>query len=245
MINLDGKLARALLASALTHLAILASTVGPPGSPATADATRLFVVVSAARPPAAPATGGRQGATTATTQAVPPSPAEGGALRSEPSGRELVAAEGDGAPAGRTPVATAPSPVAIAPGDARAALAAAPPLEAVPGAAPARSDAVTAAPESEDLRAFRIAIAAAAAGFREYPPMARERGWQGVVGVRVSYLPGREAPDVALAKSSGVPTLDQSALRMMRRAAETVAMPGSLRGRALRLEMPVDYRLED
>lgn len=99
--------------------------------------------------------------------------------------------------------------------------------------------------DSDAIRAYRLAVAAAATAYRDYPAMARERGWQGVVGIMISTAPGRGAIDVSVSKSSGVSLLDQAALRMMRRAAEAASVPDSIRMSGFMIELPVDYRLDE
>ena len=100
------------------------------------------------------------------------------------------------------------------------------------------------ASDQEDVRSYRLQLAALAAGFKEYPTIARERGWEGVVGIQLRLLPDRPFPEVSLARSSGVHALDEAALGMIAKASRTVGIPRELRGRLLNVDLPVDYRLD-
>jgi protein TonB len=99
-------------------------------------------------------------------------------------------------------------------------------------------------PEPEDVTFYRMRLSNLAGRFKEYPPLARERGLQGVVGVRVRIGPGLAQPEVALGKSSGIAILDDAAVAMIAKASRTVDMPTRLRGRTADIDVPVDYRLD-
>jgi protein TonB len=100
------------------------------------------------------------------------------------------------------------------------------------------------ASDQEEVRSYRLQVAALAAEFKEYPTIARERGWEGVVGIRLRLVPDRPFPEVSLVRSSGVHALDEAALGMIARASRTVDVPRGLRGRLLNVDLPVDYRLD-
>lgn len=50
----------------------------------------------------------------------------------------------------------------------------------------------------------------------EYPAVARERGWQGTVKLRIELLANGRVGEVEVAQSSGYPVLDEAALRSVR-----------------------------
>lgn len=130
-----------------------------------------------------------------------------------------------------------------APGQAFAQPAAAPGLSApVAAGAPAQTSAGVSA---DDLRQYRLSLAIAARRFKRYPALARERGWEGTVGVAVGITALLPAPQVALAASSGSPVLDEQALDMVARAARDAVLPESLKGRDFRLVLPVTFSLDE
>jgi periplasmic protein TonB len=100
------------------------------------------------------------------------------------------------------------------------------------------------AADPEDVMSYRMRLANLAGRFKEYPPLARERGLEGVVRVRVRLAPGLVHPEVSLGTSSGVALLDDAAVAMIARASRTVDLPLRLRGRAADIDLPVDYRLD-
>ncbi|MBP9804734.1 MAG: energy transducer TonB, partial [Candidatus Accumulibacter sp.] len=102
-----------------------------------------------------------------------------------------------------------------------------------------------AAVNADDLRQYRIALAIAARRFKHYPPLARERGWQGRVEVVVSVSAWQRAPAVALLRSSGHVALDEQALAMLEQAAASTLLPESLQGRDFRVLLPIEFSLDD
>ena len=97
----------------------------------------------------------------------------------------------------------------------------------------------------DDVRHYRVALAAAAKRFKRYPPLARERGWEGTVEVAVLVHAALPRPDVKLMRSSGREMLDAQALDMVIQAVRVAEMPSGLRGRDLRIDLPVLFSLED
>lgn len=77
---------------------------------------------------------------------------------------------------------------------------------------------------------------------KSYPRIARERGWQGTVKLRVRFLPGGSLGQVEVVDSSGFAVLDEHALRMVR-AAELPPIPGGLAAAAFELDVPIRFRL--
>jgi protein TonB len=103
------------------------------------------------------------------------------------------------------------------------------------------------APEGmgDALQDYRFAISRAAARFKRYPALARARGREGRVDVRLVWRPGMRAPQVELQASAGDTLLDEQGLAMLRQAAAQTPLPDILRARAFSLLMPVEFSLKD
>lgn len=97
---------------------------------------------------------------------------------------------------------------------------------------------------ADGLRRYRLALAREARRFKRYPPLARERGWEGTVEV-VAIFDDSLSPRVALEKSCDHAVLDQQAVAMISQAVQAAELPDSLRGRRFRLVIPVRYGLDD
>lgn len=97
---------------------------------------------------------------------------------------------------------------------------------------------------AEGLRQYRFALAREARRHRQYPPLARSRGWEGVAEVRVEVNPGQH-PAVALSRSSGHELLDTQALEMMKLAIVSAILPDTLRGYSFSVPVPISFSLED
>ena len=97
----------------------------------------------------------------------------------------------------------------------------------------------------DDLRHYRVALASAARRFKRYPPLARERGWEGTAEVAVMLRAGGPRPEVMLLRSSGREMLDAQALEMVTQAVRLAALPSALRNRDLRIDLPVRFSLEE
>lgn len=115
--------------------------------------------------------------------------------------------------------------------------------------APTAASDVAAAQKSEispeGVRQYRLNLAREARRFKRYPSLARERGWEGVVVVVVNTVAGGGVPQVGLGQSSGFALLDEEAQKLVLLAAQTAAVPDSLRNRQVGLTLPIHYRLED
>lgn len=111
---------------------------------------------------------------------------------------------------------------------------------AAPGAAGSPRDGVS----PDALREYRMGLAIEARRFKRYPPLARERGWEGTVEAAVSGG-GLAPPRVSLERSSGYPVLDEQTLDMVRRAASNTPVPEALRGREFRIVLPVRFSLDE
>ncbi|MBS1137885.1 MAG: TonB family protein [Proteobacteria bacterium] len=77
---------------------------------------------------------------------------------------------------------------------------------------------------------------------QHYPRIARQRGWQGLVKMRVQFLPGGQVGQVSILSSSGFPVLDETALDMVR-TADLPRAPDRLRSREFTVDVPVLFRL--
>lgn len=161
-------------------------------------------------------------------------------------------APGRSKPNARTPVIDGPSLVAASPPPVPGVSAA--PVNAPPLVADSRAGSIGAqnfAPElprdavnADGLRAYRVSLAIAARRFKRYPALARERGWEGTTEVALLVSSRFPAPEVILLRSSGHPVLDRQAQEMMTQAAQATVLPESLRGRDLRIVLPVKFSLE-
>ena len=109
------------------------------------------------------------------------------------------------------------------------------------GAAAAPKDEVS----PDGVRQYRLNLAHEARRFKRYPPLARQRGWEGVVIVLVSTVASGLVPQVSLGQSSGFELLDQEALELVSQAAHTATVPESLRNRQFGLTLPIHYRLDE
>ena len=78
---------------------------------------------------------------------------------------------------------------------------------------------------------------------RTYPRLARVRGWEGTVILRLQLLPGGRLHEVVMANSSGHDVLDRQALVMARRLSSWPLPPDELREREITVLVPVEFRL--
>lgn len=106
------------------------------------------------------------------------------------------------------------------------------------------SDGLAAGADPDALRAYRIELASAARRFRNYPALARSRGWEGVVEVAVVAGP-IGPPAVQLVRTSGHAVLDEQAIDMLTRAAARTPLPDSLRSRGFRILLPIRFSLDE
>ena len=97
---------------------------------------------------------------------------------------------------------------------------------------------------ADGLREYRVSLAIAARRFKRYPALARERGWEGTTEVELLVSSRLPMPEVILLRSSGHLVLDRQAQEMMAQAARATMLPESLRGRDLRIVLPVKFSLE-
>lgn len=98
---------------------------------------------------------------------------------------------------------------------------------------------------ADDIGQYRMSVAAAAKRFKRYPPLARERGWEGVVEVGVIVRARTVVPEIVLVRSSGRALLDEQALETISQAARVSVLPEGLRGKDFRENFPIKFSLED
>jgi protein TonB len=237
LLSLRGPLARALALSLLLHAVLLCgvvSVVPPraelPAGPLSAELRRQRESADAVAAVKAPA------------QSPPPAPAaspkrERAAVLAAPTPRQAAA------PA---VVASAAAPEAAAPARPTG-------VEASTGHAPAttanraagEAAAASGGVSADDLRQYRMSLAVNAARFKRYPPLARERGWEGTAEIALELGPLLPQAQVTLASSSGRRVIDDQAIATMREAARVTGLPEGLKGRDLRMRFAVVFSLED
>lgn len=93
------------------------------------------------------------------------------------------------------------------------------------------------------LAEYRIALGLQAGRFKRYPPLARERGWEGTVRIEIRIHPQQALPEVLVLRESGHGILDEAAFEMMRQAVARTAIPDVLRQRGVQLIVPVEFGL--
>lgn len=98
---------------------------------------------------------------------------------------------------------------------------------------------------AEERSQFRLSLIISTKRFKQYPRLARERGWEGTVEVALNFSSRTSAPEIALTRSSGQSVLDEQALEMATRAAQVTTLPEGLKGRDFSLSLPVKFSLDD
>ncbi len=98
--------------------------------------------------------------------------------------------------------------------------------------------------DAEGLRHYRVSLGGAMAGFKTYPVLAQQRGWQGRVELLLSVRKDKP-PQAVVDKSSGFPLLDAQARDMLQQAASVTPLPPSLGKRDFALPLTVVFDLED
>jgi protein TonB len=139
------------------------------------------------------------------------------------------------------PVVAQSRPPSAAPTGAPAPAAPAPPA---PRSAPVEEG--TGIDENPILEGYLIDLQRAlgkSVSERDYPRLARERGWEGKTYVMLTF--GRDGllKAVALSKTSGYPILDDKALELVKRM-RVPPMPGRLRKIERTITMPVNFVLK-
>jgi protein TonB len=79
---------------------------------------------------------------------------------------------------------------------------------------------------------------------KDYPRLARMRGWQGTVQVKLQVDATGAVISSSISKSSGHDVLDKQALEMVQKALPLPRPPEALRDQEFTVLVPVDFRLE-
>ena len=79
---------------------------------------------------------------------------------------------------------------------------------------------------------------------KRYPRLARQRGWEGEVLLGFRIDPQGRIGDIHIARSSGYPLLDRSALKSLARIKRIPLTTPRLSG-TIEMDLAIDYRLED
>lgn len=237
MFDLSRKpLLHALILSLLAHAIVLLGVLSVLPVKLDTPAATIKVVFSAGAPLAA-VTPGRKieaSAETSPSPAVPRTRAPQ-LVAEQPSASRAV-------PPAPSVISTMPAePVVASPAAADVPRALESAQASVQGSAPALvRDGVNA----DDLRQYRISLAIAARRFKQYPALARERGWEGTAEIALTVSAHLPEPAVTLLRTSGHVALDRQAQEMMAQAARAAVLPESLKGRDFRLVLPVRFSLE-
>ena len=98
---------------------------------------------------------------------------------------------------------------------------------------------------ADEMRQYRITLASSARRFKRYPPVAKERGWEGTADVALNFNSRMRLPEVLLVRSSGHVMLDDQAVTMLSQAVRVTVLPEALKGRDFRVVLPVQFSLEN
>lgn len=82
------------------------------------------------------------------------------------------------------------------------------------------------------------------ARYFSYPPIARQRGWQGHVQIGFRVQPNGKLTNIYIARSSGYRLLDNSALKALQQVEPLAEAVTLLKGKSVDMELPVIYKLE-
>lgn len=238
-------LVQALIVSLLLHFVLLISVaVLVPEKPGlTAAALSVVMSVETRRPVTAPVKTPPRAAAPPVVERANVAPAKTSIpARRKPEEQTIMAV----AP---TPASDAPAVAAPPASPAAAVSNAAPSVETSKGSvAKAAPGPVADAPEAinkNDVADLRASLGSAARRFKRYPRLARERGWEGMVEIVLVYNTHLPSPEIRVGRSSGRSMLDEQAMDMLSRAAQTTALPVGLKGRDFQLTLPVVFSLED
>ena len=101
------------------------------------------------------------------------------------------------------------------------------------------------AAEADSFAKYRLLVISEAGRHRRYPPLARERGWEGDVVVRIAVSANGTIASLSVKSSSGYEVLDEQALEMFRKAAARVPVPPALQGMEFAVDVRAIYNLKD
>ena len=230
---------RALAASIVLHALVLWSGLHAPHAPKLAQP--LIATLQAVVPPPA-----------RTPELPPPAPEPQAKRPKQVPAPNVVRTPAPERPAERAPappqIAAEPKPAEAESDHSRAFVVPAP--NVVPDPAPVLPPPVAAPPPSagidaDGLRQYKVALASSARGFRVYPRIAQERGWSGLVELRIAVFADGRPHAVHVAKSSGHAVLDNQAREMLIQALKHTVVPDSLRGRDVTVTVPVNFDLRE
>ena len=232
-------LVQALIVSMLIHAAIMLRVVTLSPVKQGASAVALDVVVKREEPRVAPAVPAQPVSVPDVKPTATPVKPRTSPVRTAPTPPTLTsdravdtfAVPVPALPPAQDVVASAASPAETAGGT----------IGAVSKQGVAASDGISA----NDVSDLRVSVITATRRFKNYPRLAKERGWEGTVEVALVYSAHLPYPDVSVARSSGRTILDEQALDMVGRAARATALPAGLRVRDFRVSLPVKFSLED
>jgi periplasmic protein TonB len=125
---------------------------------------------------------------------------------------------------------------------------AAPPA-AMTGALPSSAQGATRAqamevPLAQSIARYKQQVLGVAAGFNQYPPLARQNNWEGAVEVLMRVRDGGLRA-LSVKASSGHRVLDERAVEMFRQAQSRVPLPEALRDKDFMMELKAVFRLKD
>jgi len=227
-------LVQALIVSVLIHAALLLGVAVPPPASEGTTAAAINVVMKREEPRITPVLLASERVNKTPASPVKPSIAS---RRKMPEQTIIVANQAADSP-------TLPVPASSSVQDAVASPVSSP-TEAVSGLVSKPTIAASEGISANDVSDLRVSVITATRRFKNYPDLAKERGWEGTVDVVLVYHAHSPYPDVSVAHSSGRTILDDQALEMVGRAARTTNLPTGLRGRDFRISLPVKFSLED
>jgi protein TonB len=80
---------------------------------------------------------------------------------------------------------------------------------------------------------------------KQYPQIARRRGWEGMVEVKIDIGAEGRISDVKVSQSSGYDVLDQRAIEIIQSAQPLPPAPASLQGKAFVVTVPIHFQLKN
>jgi protein TonB len=102
-------------------------------------------------------------------------------------------------------------------------------------------------PSSDEINsardAYKNALWSSIAKHKNYPRIAKMRGWQGDVMLELSLDGNGQLLKKSVIESSGYDVLDEEALRMVEKAVPFAVPPSALRGNNFTIRVPVPFKL--
>lgn len=100
-------------------------------------------------------------------------------------------------------------------------------------------------PPTETAALLQASLGKQLSEYFNYPGLARKRGWQGQVKLRLRIEGNGNLSNIRLYKSSGYPSLDNAALKSLQRVARLPDASTWLHGMHYDIVVPVEYHLID